>query len=98
MAGLPTLPPSVPVDSQDGRNFLNQLRINFVGVDTSAGPQTVDLAKVQGQAIVIKDEAGNATANPITILGTVDGVVNPTIATDYGVLRVYPSKRVWQSW
>lgn len=78
--------------------FFVETRIQVVSVNTSVSAQTIDLAKLDGRLIVIKDESGNATANPITILGLVDNTLNPQISTDYGVLRVYANDRVWQSW
>ena len=100
---IPILPPNEPPDSRAGRAFLDALRINFIEVDSTVAGQTVDLAKVQGTTLVIKDVGGNALANPITILGTVDATVNPTIGTDYGVLKIFSYKSnsgvlSWQSW
>ncbi len=77
--------------------YLLALRINFVTPDTSTGPQSVNLAQIDAQMIIVKDVAGNATANPITIIGTVDGVVDPTVGTDYGVLKIFSYNGTWQS-
>lgn len=41
---------------------------------------------------VIKDESGNAGTYPITFVGTINGVVNPTlINTAYGIYKFYSS-------
>lgn len=44
---------------------------------------------VTNQSFIIKDEAGTAGTNNITITGTVDGATNKTISTAFGVLRIY---------
>jgi hypothetical protein len=36
-----------------------------------------------GYAVTVKDGAGNAATRPIQFIGTVDGAVNPTYATNY---------------
>lgn len=95
---LPQLPPTQSLDSRVGRDFLNALRINFVEVDTTSAPQTVDLAKQTGPVIVVVDVGGNAGSNAITVTGTVSGVVNPTISTNYGVLRIVALKKQWFQW
>jgi hypothetical protein len=46
----------------------------YVGVNY-AGPTTITLPTTllsSGRKIIIKDESGNASTNPITVLGTVD--------------------------
>jgi hypothetical protein len=62
--------------------------IYFIPVNTSVSAQSVDLkSRVKGHTI-IKDSTGNAAAHNITLVGTVDGVVNPVINTNYGMMRV----------
>lgn len=68
--------------------LLAQQVIYVVSVDTSVSPQTVNLSVVQGFTI-IKDISGNASVNNITLTGTVEGVVNPLINTNYGAYHVY---------
>jgi len=65
--------------------------VKFVSVDTSAGATAFNLADYveTNQPVVFKDITGNAAANNITLTGTVDGVANPTINTNFGVMRVY---------
>jgi len=63
--------------------------ITLVSVDTSGGPVTVVLATAVSGFTVIKDSSGNAAGNPITLSGTVDGVVNPVINTNFGLKQVY---------
>lgn len=91
-------PYHAPIESRVGQQFLLSVQIEFVCVDTSSGPVTVNLAEITHPTAVIKDISGNATANPITLTGTVDGDVNPTIAADYGVLKIFSYKNTWQSW
>lgn len=65
--------------------------VKFVSVDTSGGATSFILDDYVGvnQPVVFKDVTGNAAANNITLTGTVDGVANPTINTNFGVKRVY---------
>ena len=68
---------------------LEDIAINLIEVDTSAGPETVNLgAKVRGFTI-IKDITGNAGTNNITCIGDVDGETDPIIEVPFGVLKVY---------
>lgn len=63
----------------------------FVDADTSTVAPTFildDYCK-SGRPVVFKDVLGNAAANNITLTGTVDGVANPVINTNFGVMRVY---------
>ena len=65
--------------------------INLIEVFTDT-PQVVNLnQRVFGMAIV-KDIFGNASGNPIQMIGTVEGVVDPTINTDWGFYKVYRSE------
>jgi lysophospholipase L1-like esterase len=48
-----------------------------------------------GQRVTIKDQGGMAGTTPITTVGTVDGVANPSISTNYGGLRVYTNGTRW---
>jgi hypothetical protein len=62
--------------------------INVVEPDTTAAPSNVDVSTIIGMTVV-KDVWGMAATNPITIIGTVDGVVNPQITSNYGIFRLY---------
>ncbi len=68
---------------------LKKVAIYLVEVDTSAGPETVDLLSVVKGYTIIKDITGNAADNPITCTGTVDGDTDPLISNNWGVLKVY---------
>lgn len=47
-------------------------------------------SSVAGQHFIIKDEAGTAGSNAITIVGTVNGASNPTaVNANYGVYKFY---------
>jgi hypothetical protein len=52
-----------------------------------------------GQEMVIKDEAGTAGTNTITVAvassGTIDGAASKTITTNYGSLKVYSNGTQW---
>jgi hypothetical protein len=64
----------------------------IVDVDTSGAPQTVVLSDVINGLTVIKDIAGNASVNNITLTGVVEGITNPVINTNFGFYHVYLSK------
>ncbi len=106
MAGLTPLPkdaepffdPRTKKLGRSWRRFFTDTRVQVIGVDTSATAQSIDLASLDGRLIVIKDESGNAGANAITLLGTVEGAVNPTISTNYGVERIYGHDNLWFRW
>lgn len=52
---------------------------------SGSGPVTLTLAnQVTGRPLRIKDISGQAAANNITIVGTIDGVSNLKITTNYG--------------
>jgi hypothetical protein len=57
-------------------------------IDTSASAPSLDLNIYVKGLTIIKDVSGNASANNITLVGTVDGVVDPVISTDYGAIRL----------
>jgi hypothetical protein len=78
-------------------SFFKRTRIQFLSITTTTSPQSVNLAKQEADVLVIKDVSGTAATNPITVLGTVDGTVNPTISVNYGVLRLY-ADRGWWTW
>lgn len=51
-----------------------------------------------GRHFVLKDESGQvgSNANPITIIGTVDGASNPSaIAANYGKYKFYSNGTAW---
>lgn len=62
-------------------NTMNTLaRVNFAGAAAVTLP-----AGAVGKQIIVKDVSGNASANQITVSGgTIDGVANYIIGTDYG--------------
>lgn len=72
---------------------------------SSVGAQTVNLPAVAsntGRILVIKDAAGNAGANNITIDGngaeTIDGAATRVINTNYGSVRLYSNGVAWFSY
>jgi hypothetical protein len=62
--------------------------IELIEVDTRSLPVTYDLSTIKAMAI-IKDVYGNASVNNITLTGTVEGVVDPVINTNFGFYKVY---------
>ncbi len=65
----------------------------LIGVTNTSADRDVTLlapgAYPPGKILTIKDESGNAAFHRIRIVGTVDGVANPIIDADYGVMRIY---------
>jgi len=82
------------IDSEFAALIASSRVTKFVEPRTTSGPKTVilsdDVPNSQ-RAVVVKDIDGNAAANNITLQGTVDGVANPVINTNFGVFRVYKS-------
>jgi len=72
-------------------------RDNIVAFITLTATRAVTLpTATEGRELVIKDEAGAAGANNITIVGTVDTTVNPTaISANFGVYRIYSDGTNW---
>lgn len=65
-----------------------------------AGAITITLPSannVKGRLITIKDKAGNAATNNITVSGAqnIDGAASKTINTNYGVLRIVSDGAAW---
>ena len=61
----------------------------YVGVNVASASVVNLPTGVNGQIFIIADESGAAGTNNITIVGTVDGAVNPVINTNYGSMRIY---------
>lgn len=74
--------------------------ITVIECDTRLVAVTIYLitAIKSGQFYIVKDLYGNAFANNITLTGTVDGVANPVINTDYGIFRLYNSTNGYMTW
>jgi len=58
-------------------------------VNTSGSAQSRALSTYVKGMTVFVDINGNASANNITLVGTVNGVVDPVINTDFGFFRVF---------
>ncbi len=85
------------------RDAINALtKVLIIDVDTSTSAQVLTLTDYNfiGFIYVFKDVSGNASANTITLVGTVDGVVDPVINTDYGLMRIYlgPNDNLFHEW
>lgn len=95
--GLIQATQELQVSSDSGLLTLNQFVesltvVNVINVDTSTAPQSFILADyitVKRGLNIFKDISGNAFVNNITLTGTVDGVVDPVINTNYGLMRIY---------
>jgi hypothetical protein len=80
-----------------------QTDYHFIGVDTTVQPVTITLPKganiSSGKLLVIKDEGGNASTNPITVTtsdGTkIDGNGGVSLVADYASISVYYNGSGW---
>lgn len=74
--------------------------VEVYNIDTRSSAQSVYLQTAIKPRIfyIITDMFGNAAANPITLVGIVSGIVNPTISSDYGVIKVYATVDGYQFW
>jgi len=81
--------------------YFNNTRVQFLGVDTTSAPVTLDLRLYNG-LLVIKDIAGNASVNNITLSGTIEGIPDPVMMTNYAVVRLFGTAisgvPVWVTW
>jgi hypothetical protein len=64
--------------------------VNVYEFDTNGPVPAFDLDTLVGLG-VFKDCIGNAAVNNIVLTGTVEGVVNPTINTNFGFFKIYKS-------
>ncbi len=72
-----------------------------LNINTLTAAVSIELYQVitaQNIFYVFKDYRGNAAANNITLVGTVDGVADPVISTDYGLLRIYGTANGYMTW
>ena len=70
----------------------------FIGVDTTTTSITITLPLApEGTVYIVKDVAGNAATNPITVVNTalIDGAASAIINTNYGSLTFIFSNSVW---
>jgi hypothetical protein len=58
----------------------NVIMVNYAGAVSITLPATGGA----NQLLIIKDASGAAATNNITVVGTVDGVTNPVIGSNYG--------------
>ena len=74
--------------------------VEVYNIDTRSAVKSVYLSTAikTGIFYIISDQFGNAGTNPITLVGTVNGIVNPTISSDYGTLEVYSTVDGYQFW
>jgi len=72
--------------------------INSIPIDTSSGPVTIDIGDLMEGYNLIKDVTGNAGANNITLVGTVETVINPVINVNYGMLHIYAYQGSYFNW
>ena len=94
-------PKYVAITDADSPYAVDMAVANVIGVDCSGGAVSVTLPDPTlvpvGDVLTVKDESGDAGANNITLVGTVDGAVDPTISANYGVSNVYSNGTAWFS-
>lgn len=85
-------------------NYTVQVDDYLIAYTALAAPRTVTLptaALVTGQTYIIKDEAGAASTNNVTVTTTggqtIDGGANKAITANYGSLTVYSNGINWLS-
>jgi hypothetical protein len=67
--------------------------INLYEIDTSSPVASISLDQYVRNFTIIKDVSGNASGNNINLIGTIDGVINPSLATDYEVIRIFRNSK-----
>lgn len=73
-------------------------QIQVINVDTSSAPVSIPLSTAVKGLTIFKDISGNASSNNITLAGSVEGVTDPTITTDFGIFRVYVTPLGFFQW
>lgn len=83
-------------------NYIVKTTDYIIAFTVLTAPRTVTLPtpvpSMSGRTLIIKDETGNAAIYPITLIGTVDGIVNPKIDTAFGTKSIYTDGVSWFSW
>jgi hypothetical protein len=72
--------------------------INPIPIDTSTAPVTIDVGDLPNGFNLIKDVTGNASSNNITLTGTIEGVTDPIINVDYGMLHIFVLDGAYYNW
>lgn len=80
--------------SSQNANFSASAGITYL-VDTSGGAINATLPTATANTFVIIKDTGSASTNAITLIGTVDGQVNPTITSDYGSVTLVANGTAW---
>ena len=91
--------PRLAINDTDYTTTANNFLIAYTALSTGR-TVTIDSTLVkEGKRYIIKDEAGGAAANNITIdpagSQTIDGAATATINTNYGTLEVYTDGTNW---
>lgn len=77
-------------------DYTAQFTDAVVLADATTGAVAVTLpAPVDATGVGLTVKKVDASANAVTIVGTVDGVVNPTLAAQYDAKTVYSSGTAW---
>lgn len=70
--------------------------VAYTSLTTTRAVTLPSASSYSGFTYIIKDESGTAGTNNITIVGTVDGVSNPTaVSTNYGKYTIYSNGTAW---
>lgn len=90
--------PAIQPTNVGATPYLVQNTDTVLWVDTSVGPVTINMpvgSARNGRQLQVKDAAGQAAANPISLVvagaGTVDGLDPYPIDVNYGGVTLYPT-------
>ena len=82
---------SVTASTYQALSTDNVILVNYAG----ACDVTLPASPATNQIIIIKDASGAAATNNITVTGTVDGVTNPVIGSNYGGVGIVSNGTNW---
>ena len=89
--------PTFPTRAIAGGSYTPTANDYALMVNTTTGNATITLPdprRVQGLTLIIKKT--DASANHVLIVGTVDGVVNPTLSAQYATFTVMSDGTAWR--
>jgi len=91
--------PRTPVSDAAYTALITDHLIAYTAITAARAVTLPAAGGLTGKVMIIKDESGSVTAvNKITIVGTVDGQVNPNAVTSaFGVFRIYSNGTNWFS-
>ena len=80
--------PGTPVTSVTSNNYTANVNDYYIGINSSS-PSTVNLPSANnGKLLIVKDESGHASINPITIQGNIDNDTSAILQIDNAALTL----------